>query len=109
MSMCEAEASGPARHRRSRRDAAAARKLLALELRMWHTRVPRLSEPDSVVFDLHPAGAFDAVVTVASALRTRLVALGPEGGPKTSGKRGLHVLVPLVRGDSYEPTTGRFH
>jgi bifunctional non-homologous end joining protein LigD len=74
----------------------------ALELHMWHSRIPRLSEPDWVVFDLDPGNRFDSAITVARALRARLEALGLEGLPKTSGKRGLHVLVPLERGASYE-------
>ncbi len=74
----------------------------ALTLHMWSSRLPRLSEPDWVVFDLDPGtGTFDELITVALALRERLEELGLSSAPKTSGKRGLHVLVPLARGHTY--------
>ncbi len=75
----------------------------ALELHMWHSRVPHLTEPDWVVFDLDPGkGPFEDLITVASALRGLLEKLGLASVPKTSGKRGLHVMVPVTRGHNYE-------
>jgi bifunctional non-homologous end joining protein LigD len=77
----------------------------ALELHMWHSRVPHLTEPDWVVFDLDPGkGTFDDLITVALALRGLLEKLGLQSVPKTSGKRGLHVLVPVCRGHNYADT-----
>ena len=48
----------------------------ALELHMWQSHAPRLSEPDWVVFDLDPGDEFQAAITVARALKKRLDALG---------------------------------
>jgi bifunctional non-homologous end joining protein LigD len=77
----------------------------ALELHMWHSRVPHLSEPDWVVFDLDPGkGPFEDLVTVAQALHGLLDKLGLCSVPKTSGRRGLHVLVPICRGHNYADT-----
>lgn len=77
----------------------------ALELHMWHSRVPHLTEPDWVAFDLDPGdGPFEDLLTVASALRGLLEKLGLASVPKTSGKRGLHVLVPVARGHNYKDT-----
>ncbi len=75
----------------------------AFELHTWHSRVPHLSEPDWVLFDLDPGkGPFEDLITVAQALHGLLERLGLESIPKTSGKRGLHVLVPVSRGHNYK-------
>ena len=79
----------------------------ALELHVWSSRVEHLSEPDWVVFDLDPSKDGDArrawenLVTVATTLRGFLEQLNLSSLPKTSGKRGLHVLVPLARGHTH--------
>ncbi|HVE81358.1 MAG TPA: DNA ligase D [Myxococcales bacterium] len=80
----------------------------ALALHVWSSRVEHLSEPDWVVFDLDPAKdgderrAWEDLVTVATALRRLLEELKLSSVPKTSGKRGLHVLVPLARGHTHQ-------
>ncbi|MCP3135725.1 DNA ligase D [Pyxidicoccus xibeiensis] len=77
----------------------------ALTLHMWPSRAPRLAQPDFLVLDLDPGdGGWADVVTVARALREKLEARGLRGYPKTSGKRGLHVLVPLAPGHTYART-----
>jgi bifunctional non-homologous end joining protein LigD len=75
-----------------------------LTTHMWSSRAPHLTQPDWVVFDLDPAEGkgFEGVVQAAHALRTLLEALSLPSVPKTSGKRGLHVLVPLVAGHTHE-------
>lgn len=74
----------------------------ALTLHMWLSHAPRLGQPDWVVFDFDPGkGGWDSVITVACAMRRKLEALGMESVPKTSGKRGLHILVPLAPGHTY--------
>jgi bifunctional non-homologous end joining protein LigD len=80
----------------------------ALTLHMWSSRVEHLSEPDYAVFDLDPGKdgdprkAWEDLVTVATALRGLLEELKLGSVPKTSGKRGLHVLVPLARGHTHQ-------
>ena len=51
------------------------------------------------MFDLDPAPgtSFEQVVQVAQLLRQALAGLGLEGYPKTSGSKGMHVLVPIER------------
>ncbi len=79
----------------------------ALTLHMWSSRVPHLSEPDWVVFDLDPAeGHWEPLIRIANALRGFLEQLGLNSVPKTSGKRGLHVLVPLARGQTHADALG---
>ena len=69
-----------------------------IDLHAWSSRVDRPERPDWVMFDLDPSeGAdFDDVVTVARLVRQTLDLLELEGYPKTSGSRGIHVLVPIA-------------
>lgn len=77
-----------------------------LTLHMWSARTDALECPDWVVFDLDPAGdAFAEVLPLARSLRRLLEAAELESVPKTSGKRGLHVLVPITRGPDHEAVT----
>src|SRR6267378_5986939 len=76
----------------------------ALELHMWHSRASSLTQPDWVLFDLDPAEGrgFEQAVEVAQILHGMFERLGLPSVPKTSGKRGLHVFVPLAPGHTYE-------
>jgi bifunctional non-homologous end joining protein LigD len=74
----------------------------ALTLHVWSSRVPHLTEPDWVVFDLDPTeNGWAELIRVALALRGMLEQLGVLSVPKTSGKRGIHVLVPVGRGQTH--------
>lgn len=75
----------------------------ALTLHMWSSHAPKLEQPDWVLFDLDPGkGTWADLITVATAMRKKLEGLGLESFPKTSGKRGLHVLIPLRAGYTHE-------
>lgn len=75
----------------------------ALTLHMWSSHAPTLASPDWVLFDLDPGkGTWEDLIRVATAMRKKLESLGLESFPKTSGKRGLHVLVPLRAGYTHE-------
>lgn len=69
----------------------------AIELHPWLARTDRPDRPDLVSFDLDPGDPSQSVVQAALQLRTVLEALGLESMVKTSGKRGLHVMVPIER------------
>lgn len=72
-----------------------------IELNPWHARIGTLDRPDYLVVDLDPEDIpFDRVVTVAQQVRKTLEQIGAASFCKTSGKRGLHVYVPL--GARYE-------
>jgi bifunctional non-homologous end joining protein LigD len=61
----------------------------------WLSRVGNLDRPDFVLFDLDPGEAtFADAVAVAKKLHEILDDDGVEAFVKTSGKTGLHVLVP---------------
>jgi bifunctional non-homologous end joining protein LigD len=69
----------------------------ALEIHTWGCRVERVECPDQLVFDLDPDAAlgWDAVVEAAQNIRERLRALRLHGFLKTTGGKGLHVVVPV--------------
>ncbi|MFO7572475.1 MAG: DNA ligase D [Gaiellaceae bacterium] len=70
-----------------------------IDLHTWASRRDRPERPDWVMFDLDPSedATFDDVVTVALLVKETLDLLELESYPKTSGSRGIHVLVPIAR------------
>jgi bifunctional non-homologous end joining protein LigD len=70
-----------------------------IDLHTWASRADRPERPDWVVFDLDPSddAGFDDVIAVARLVREALELLGLDSYPKTSGSRGIHVLVPIAR------------
>jgi bifunctional non-homologous end joining protein LigD len=75
-----------------------------LEIHAWHSRAQSLTQPDWVVFDLDPAEGetIEQAIEVAQVLAGMFDRLGLPSIPKTTGKRGLHILVPLAKGHSYD-------
>jgi len=68
-----------------------------------HSRIVDLERPDWCVLDLDPKSApFSDVVTLAGAIGALADELGLPAYPKTSGRSGLHVIVPLARQLSHE-------
>ena len=70
-----------------------------IELHVWGATTRDLLRPDRMVFDLDPDAAvpWREVMAAAHLTRERLAALGLESFLKTSGGKGLHVVVPLAR------------
>jgi len=82
-------------------------QLAAISQHVWPSRLGTLLEMDYSVLDLDPGEGvpFSAVREAALAVRDQLERLGLRGYPKTSGASGLHIVIPLQAGTSYE--TGR--
>src|SRR5438876_5446578 len=71
-----------------------------IDLNPWYARCDDVDRPDYLHFDLDPVpGAdFGRVLETALAVREALGALKIPCYPKTSGSRGIHIYVPIVRG-----------
>ncbi len=78
--------------------------LAAIVLHVWTSRVPALDEPDFVLFDLDPGEKCTLQTLAATALMTRdcLESIGLHPLVKTTGGYGVHVVVPLAAGYSYD-------
>src|SRR6266536_1582881 len=69
-----------------------------LEIHPWGSRVERLDEPDRMILDLDPGPGVDwpRVVEGGRRIRSILDKLALASFVKTTGGKGLHVVVPLV-------------
>ena len=75
-----------------------------LEIHTWNSRKEKLEYPDRFVMDIDPdpTVAWDKVVEAAVILRERLSELGLISFLKTTGGKGLHVVVPLAARQDWE-------
>jgi bifunctional non-homologous end joining protein LigD len=71
-----------------------------IDLNQWYARCDDVDRPDYLHFDLDPVDdvPFDALREAALVVNETLRALGMPTFVKTTGSRGLHVYVPIVRG-----------
>jgi bifunctional non-homologous end joining protein LigD len=68
-----------------------------VEWHVWNARVDDVEQPDRVVFDVDPGEGvpWSGVVTAARRLRAVLQARNLESWVKTTGGKGVHVVVPF--------------
>jgi bifunctional non-homologous end joining protein LigD len=71
-----------------------------IDLNPWYARCDDVDRPDCLHFDLDPVpeATYQGVVETAQLVRRGLEGLGMQPIVKTTGSRGLHVYVPIVRG-----------
>jgi bifunctional non-homologous end joining protein LigD len=80
--------------------------LAAIEIHMPLGRADAREKPDFVLFDIdpEPPANFASAVEVALLLREKLDNIGLKAYPKTSGKKGLHIVIPILREHTYKAT-----
>jgi len=80
--------------------------LAALELHVTLSGAKEFRKPDLALFDVdpRPPASMDDVMDVALLLKEKLDTLNLKSYVKTSGKKGLHIVVPLVREYSFSQT-----
>ena len=73
--------------------------LAAIEIHMPLSKVDAREKPDFVFFDIdpEPPASYADAVAVANLLKEKLDQLGLMSYVKTSGKKGLHVVIPIQR------------
>ncbi|PYR78978.1 MAG: hypothetical protein DMF86_04775 [Acidobacteria bacterium] len=70
-----------------------------IDLNQWYAKCDDVDRPDYLHFDLDPGGAtWDQVLDAARVVHEALDALKMPSYPKTTGSKGIHVYVPIVRG-----------
>jgi bifunctional non-homologous end joining protein LigD len=88
---------------------AGAAQLNVIEFHTWNSMARNIGKPDRMVFDLDPGEGttWEHVQEAATLVRALLRELGLEAWLKTSGGKGLHVVVPLAPRLDYD-TVKRF-
>jgi len=71
-----------------------------IDLNQWYARCDDIDRPDYVHFDLDPgeSAGFDKVLEAGLIVHAALDTLKMPSYVKTTGSKGLHVYVPIVRG-----------
>ena len=75
-----------------------------IELHVWGAALPHIERPDTLVMDLDPDPdlAWTRVVEAARLMKAVFDELGLESFVKTTGGKGLHVVVPLARRNGWD-------
>src|SRR5205807_5573249 len=79
-------------------------QLGTLEIHTWGAHADQPEKPDLMVFDLDPdvGLGWDKVALGAFELRRQLNRIGLESFVKTTGGKGLHVVLPVARSVSWD-------
>ncbi len=93
-----AGACAAARSADSKEALVGAAQMNVIEFHTWNARARRIDKPDRVIFDLDPGEGerWERVQEAAVLVRGMLQELALQSWLKTSGGKGLHVVVPLT-------------
>jgi bifunctional non-homologous end joining protein LigD len=82
----------------------AAAQMNVIEFHTWNALVKKIDRPDRVIFDLDPGEGerWERVQEAATLLRGLLLELGLQSWLKSSGGKGLHVVVPLTPREDWD-------
>jgi len=71
---------------------------------VWGSRAAKVEYPDLMIFDVDPdvGLAWDRVIEACVTMRSRLDELGLKSWLKTTGGKGLHVVVPLAKRQDWD-------
>jgi bifunctional non-homologous end joining protein LigD len=85
--------------------------LAALEIHMPFSKTGNREQPDFLFFDVdpEPPATLGDAAEVALLLKDKLCSLGLEPYVKTSGKKGLHVIIPIEAEYTFEQTRTFVH
>jgi bifunctional non-homologous end joining protein LigD len=85
-----------------------AAQMNAVELHTWNARKDRIGRPDRMTLDLDPGEGvpWTQVQEAATLVRLMLTELGLPAFLKTSGGKGLHIVVPIKRLHDWETVKG---
>jgi len=85
--------------------------LAALEIHMPFSKVDALDKPDLLFFDVdpEPPATLSDAAEVALLLKDKLLGLGLTSFVKTSGKKGLHVVIPIEPEHTFEKARAFVH
>ncbi|HYE30930.1 MAG TPA: DNA ligase D [Methylomirabilota bacterium] len=89
-------------------DLVAIAQIGALEIHVWGSQADKIEMPDRMIFDLDPDQDLDWPIVVDSAhqIRQLLEAGGLVSFVKTTGGKGLHIVVPLLRRHDWDEVKG---
>ncbi|HSW99869.1 MAG TPA: DNA ligase D [Patescibacteria group bacterium] len=85
-------------------------QLGCVEINPWNSRAGHLEKPDWIVIDLDPEGiGFASVIKVANTVKDVCDGWKIPTYPKTSGKTGIHVYIPMQARYTYEQAKNLAH
>ncbi|SFD93784.1 DNA ligase D [Paracidovorax konjaci] len=86
----------------------ASAQMNAIEFHTWNARSDRIARPDRMTFDLDPGEGvgWEKIQEATTLMRVMLTELGLPAFLKTSGGKGLHVVVPIKRLHGWDTVKG---
>ncbi len=85
--------------------------LAALEINITLSKIDNFDTPDLLLFDIDPEPpcSFDDAMEIALLLKEKLDELNLKSFVKTSGKKGLHVVLPIIENYNFKQTREFVH